>query len=218
MKRGKLSRHIKLKHGNIARVQTAMALPEKEKNTELAKMRYDGVMEYNKKQAELDIPVYQSEWKEVTTMPLRRCSACNKTVLSRLFSKHRYGCSRTTDAPIAPIPTGIPEMTDIPIKINSGFKKDILGRFWQDRIGKLCINDKIILQIGGTLYNKIYKKLDKTVEVARSVRWDMRRIAHCYNIFKEQVGVVAIHKNALDIFNKDNFYQLSEAVEIYTKR
>ena len=65
------------------------------------------------------------------------------------------------------------------------------------------------------LDGKIHRKKGKIVEVCRSVRDDMRRLAGLYcNFLKDEFTLV--YKNALDMFSRANFESLLNAIEIYT--
>ena len=76
---------------------------------------------------------------------------------------------------------------------------------------------KILYTLVQSCIGNFTKKGDKAAEVLRSVRGDMRRLANCYNIFKQLDGIHSLY-NSLDMFNRSNFEQLSEAIELYTKR
>ena len=45
----------------------------------------------------------------------------------------------------------------------------------------------------------------------------MRRLAHCYVLFQQQEGITCTYSNSCDMFNRVNFEQLSNVIEIYTR-
>ena len=57
----KLTRHIKMVHRMKESAKTAMGLSKNKRDKTFAIMRWNGIIEYNKKQAALKNPVYQSE-------------------------------------------------------------------------------------------------------------------------------------------------------------
>ena len=61
------------------------------------------------------------------------------------------------------------------------------------------------------------RKSDKAVEVRKSVKTDMRRLASLYIVFKRRPSAeVVFGTTAHDMFNRANFSELSEAIEDYT--
>ena len=60
------------------------------------------------------------------------------------------------------------------------------------------------------------RKCDKTSEVLKSVKNDMRRLAHLYSIFNSTEGVLTKYNNAMDMFNRVNFEYLRTAIDTYT--
>ena len=214
--RQKLTRHLKLRHKNEDRVKEALNANKKTRDKLFGSLRWDGIIEYNKNQAELTEPVYQSEKSVKSRKPLTRCSNCNITIVKRNFSRHRKLCCKTTNKPVQSIPTALLE---VPQEINDcGYKQNILAKIRNDEIGNLCRTDKIILLIGSKFYWKLKRKQDKAAEVFKSIRGDMRRLAHCYNVFKKQDRVNVVHDNSLDMFDRSNFQSLANAIDLYTSK
>nr|XP_047134212.1 uncharacterized protein LOC124812135 [Hydra vulgaris] len=215
----KLSRHLKNKHGKEPLVVEAVNQPKLVSKKLFAKIRREGILIYNKSQSSTDNPIYQREKSGTKYKNLMRCSACNSFISKRFFTRHAQKCSLSTINAVEPIPVST-ESLDIPksLDLDPGFVRNVLGKIRNDEIGKLCCTDENIVYIGSKLYWKLHKKEDKAAEVFRSVRGDMRRLANCYNIFKQLDGIHALYSNSLDMFNRSNFEQLSEAIELYTKR
>ena len=61
-----------------------------------------------------------------------------------------------------------------------------------DEVGMLCKSDETIITVGSYLFEKIKRKLDKEMEVRRSVRNDMRRLGNLYREFKQSEGGLVI--------------------------
>ena len=70
--------------------------------------------------------------------------------------------------------------------LDDQFKNKILNVLRDDEIGCLAKLDPIILMVGYHLYGKIKHRLDKKLEVERSARSDMRRLANVYLRFKNR--------------------------------
>ena len=184
-----------------------------------AKIRRGGILVYNESHAFTDNPIYQREKSGTKWKNLMQCSACNSFISKSFFTRHAQKCSLSTINSVEPIPVST-ESLDIPksLDLDPGFLKNVLGKIRNDEIGKLCCTDVNIVYIGSKLYWKLHKKEDKAAEVFRSIRGDMRQLANCYNIFKQLDGIHSLNSNSLDKFNWSNFDQLSEAIELYTKR
>ena len=125
-------------------------------------MRWEGIIKYNKEQAECDNPLYQCEKKGTLAAPLTRCSFCNITIAKRYFSKHRKRCMLTTNNPVASIPT---VLLEVPLlsSYSEGFKKNVLSKFRNDSIGQLCRTDENILLVGSKFYWKMQRKKRQSI-------------------------------------------------------
>ena len=102
------------------------------------------------------------------------------------------------------------------INISEEFKVQILYQIRSDKIGELCQTDPTILTIGMRLFDKVKRKVDKSMEVRRSVQKDMRRLASLYLEFKELPGVCIVNGNAMDLFTRGNFGHQRDAIDSYT--
>ena len=103
--------------------------------------------------------------------------------------------------------------------INKNFEKNILLKLRSDAIGNICRTDETILRLGSKFFWKVKSKEDKSMEVYKGVRGEMRCLAKCYNIFLKEEGVKHTYKNSLDMFSRTNFEQLSNVIEkISTKK
>ena len=100
--------------------------------------------------------------------------------------------------------------------ISDEFKENILSKFRTDEIGNYCRRDETILLIGSIFYGKMMRKSDKSVDIKKSVRTDMRRLASLYLHFKEHSCMEPVFGNSHDMFNRANFTTLSDAIEAFT--
>ena len=64
-------------------------------------------------------------------------------------------------------------------------------------------------------YGRVKRKADKKVQVRKTVRIEMRRIANLYMHLLNQSNITHRYKNALDMFSQQNFRSLREAIDVY---
>ena len=78
------------------------------------------------------------------------------------------------------------------------------------------INKPIIccffFQVGNVFYRSLKRKKDKKVEVRKSIRQDIRRIARLYLTMKKST-IVEIHHNSRDVFLQQNFSSMRDALD-----
>ena len=141
-------RHMIKKHSSEEKVQKAAKLPqEKLRDKAFSRLRCKGIIEFNKKQAELEKPSYQSEKSTKKNSPLTRCSHCDKVLLTSNFSRHHSQCSLSTNNPVESIPLNLLKVPS-DVKVTPKFQKNILRNFRNDEIGNVCRTDKNIIFLG----------------------------------------------------------------------
>ena len=81
------------------------------------------------------------------------------------------------------------------------------------------IYDRIVafLMFGSHAFEKIKRKAGKEVEVKRSVRADMRKLAGLYLAMKDD-NIKAIYGDVRDMVRRENFTYLKRAIEKYTTK
>ena len=84
-----------------------------------------------------------------------------------------------------------------------------------DEVGRLCQTDRTILQIGSVFYRRVRRKKDKAVQVRQTVRIEMRRLGFLYFELKKH-KITKQHNNVQDMFIRDNFDSLRDAIDIYS--
>ena len=143
------------------------------------------------------------------------CGNCNGFLSKRFISRHLKVCSFNSSKPALQVPLNLIKNSNI-ASLPEEFVKDVLSNLRNDQIGLVCKQDSTILTIGLRLHDKMKRKCDKTSEVLKSVRNDMRRLAHLYSIFNSTEGVLKKYNNAMDMFNRVNFEYLRTAIDTYT--
>ena len=134
------------------------------------------------------------------------CGSCNKFLPKRFISQHLKVCSSNPSKPALQVPLDLIKDSCI-ASLPEEFFKDFLSNLRNDQIGLICKQDSTIITIG-LLYDKMKRKCNKTTEVLKSVRNDMRRLAHLYSIFISTEDVPKKYNNAIDMFNRVNFEHL----------
>ena len=177
-------------------------------------------MEYNNLQVKLETPKYQREKAPKVVLDdsdLKMCGKCKGFYGNSFLSRHLKVCQRNECAPTYSLPIGL-LLADSPVNITQEFKVHILGKLRDDNAGILCKSDRTILIIGMRLYDKVKRKVDKSSEVRKPVRTDMRRIAHLYIPFKNQPDITHVYSTAQDLFDRRNVSQLQEALDTYCEK
>jgi len=178
-------------------------------------MRKVGIHNYNTQQMKEVNPVYERERKGTLDEDLVLCLGC-KAMLSKLWiSHHKQDCIVDLTSMPKSLPVSI--LTDISIDTMTGFEVDVLSKFINDPIGRLCRADQSIRIFGAKHYEKVFTKKDKEVEVKKSVMSEMRRLSNLYLQFRticESVGKATC--DSRDMLNGGNFDELRKAVCIYT--
>ncbi|XP_057306810.1 uncharacterized protein LOC130645001 [Hydractinia symbiolongicarpus] len=211
----KLSRHIRLCHELEPRVKHAMSLSKRQRIGEFNKFRREGILCYNKEQARSENPIYQRERKGLKWKSTKSCGSCNAFIATRGFSKHLKRCQKNHCRSIISVPTSllsVPESEDL----DEDFKTNILAKLRDNKVGRLCCKDKLILKVGSVFYWRTKRKTDKAAQVKKTVRLEMRRLGHLYLHFKERPGLTARYNNGNDMFLRCNFDGLREAIDLYS--
>jgi len=82
-----------------------------------------------------------------------------------------------------------------------------------DAIGRLIKRDETIRAYGLHLYEVKSIRIGKEVEVKKSIRTDMRKLARLYQNFLCQSNPLERYNNAMDMFNKINFPILKKSIK-----
>ena len=140
----------------------------------------------------------------------------NLLLVQEVLNRHKKYCQLNSCKNDLALPV---EYLEIPanIKINDDFKHHILGKLRDNAVGKICRKDKTILKIGMIFYGQVKRKFDKRVQLRNTVRLEMRRLGHLYSIFcRDEANITQVHNNAADMFCRQNFKHLREAINIYS--
>ncbi|XP_057294029.1 uncharacterized protein LOC130657627 isoform X3 [Hydractinia symbiolongicarpus] len=220
IKHSKLNRHITLCHKHHPDVKDALNMPRKERLRAFANFRKIGIYNHNVKEIEEGGRNLLREKQNDSDDPLVMCTTCKGFYAKTFKARHKADCSKNSCQ--FPVTIALDCTSDESWKLSDDqFKQRILNIIRDDAVGTLAKSDPVILMVGHRLYGKIKRRLNKKMEVERSVRSDMRRLAHVYSRFKDRVLEVPRDccndkNNAGDMFLRENFEVLKYSIESYT--
>ena len=221
--KSKLSVHIKEQHGEEERVKIALLLPKSERDAAFQGFKKEGILKQNKEEVKKANPKYSRERSSnhKHAGELVMCSICEGFYSKVYIKRHQDQCmkqSQSSNCDTKPIRLNMFErFTD---KEDTRFVMNVLGKFRDDAVGKMCTTDPVLMEIGKKLWSKEKRKVDRKAEVRRGVMRDMRRIGTFYQEMlnsEEKLGPLKVKKGDVsDIFHCRNFKHLEEAVETMT--
>lgn len=211
----RLTRHLKTKHHDRPEVQQILNKPDgsKEQQEGFNKLRKYGIDIYNRKQSTLETPTYIAERKGGDEQTLVQCSKCKGFYKRNLFYRHKEVC--TGDTTDLPRKLELDAMKSVVItEHDKEFCSEILSRFHRDDVGNICRSDETLLTIGKRLFQVNKRKVEKDMEIRKSVMQDMRQLARIYMAFKIDVPT---SESLGDMFIRGNFTALENAIDRVTK-
>jgi len=197
-----LSTHLKLKHKDVQDVAFALKQDSKKRKQLFATIRNKGMEKTNKTECVKPDPTFERKRKRTSTKNARSvmCSNCRVVLLSKNMARHKRTCSDVSK---------IRAMDVVTIKtpnLSDSFKTQVLGTLRNDSLSDFIKKDEGILLIGMMRFDRLSKNKDKAMEIRRSVRSDMRRLASLY----------LRYVNSIDMFNKENIPALKIAIDKYS--
>lgn len=214
----KLQRHIRAVHKSVNRVANALKLRRIPRLRSFQQIRREGIIKYNKKEAMKENPVFQVERKRRKYMASLLCTTCSAFISKRFFSTHRRSCTKQHDKLSVGVPLDVEKVAGENPKLSSRFLQNVVAKLCDDELGFIIRNDEHILYLGDKFFSKIQHKVEKVSTVYKSVRADMRQLANLYRTLKTLEGFSDIRNNVLDMFVRDNFEDLCNAIDIVTMK
>lgn len=213
----KLTSHIRNCHRSNKTVKEILKLKSSERKDAFQDLKRKGIIEFNKREAAKDQPAYQSERQSKKYKNVVLCSSCSSFISKRFFSIHKKRCRSKTDAPASAIPmfehTLLLQSSQ---KLSSEFLTTVLSKVRNDDIGNLVRQDEFILYLGQKYYLKNRHKKSKIGTVRKTARSEMRLLAKLYQTVKSYQSFLKVNDNLTDMFIRDNFYTLSDALDDIT--
>ena len=97
------------------------------------------------------------------------------------------------------------------LAIEDEFTTEILAKFHNDNIGKLCRSEPAIVLIGRRRFQRNRGKVDKLMEIKKSVMTEMRLLSKRHIAFSE--AALGSNISTKDMFVRTNFNVLEVAIE-----
>ena len=187
---------------------------DKEQRVVLKQLKRVGILKHNVRIAGNKDAILQCERRKKNGKEAFVCGACSGVFSKRYFSSHRKTCIREQCVEPRPVAASLYYSS---FQVPDDFKKDVLTRFTNDDVGRLCQENVTLVMIGSKLYEKMRAKENK-----KSVMTDMKRLAHVFLRFQElaqQNGTkspTGAAVSVLDMFRTQNFNILERACASYT--
>ena len=213
----RLTRHIRAVHKTEEQVKQIKKSAGKQRAAfKLLKRR--GIMDHNLKIAGQKGAKLLRERLSKSNSSTVVCDTCCGVFNRHWFSSHKQNCQAHGGCEPRPVTASVFFSS---CDASEEFKKEILSKFINDEVGKLCQQDETIVMIGSKLFRKLKSRKDKKVEVRRSVMTDMRRLGHVFTHFR---GVLEQRNQATtssttavpDMFKQEYLDILEEACVNYT--
>ena len=193
-------------HSEESEVNKAIEGSADEQRKAFKRIRNTGIYIENREQTMKKEPNFQSQKK--CSGDIVFCSNCGAFCSKMFFYKHKAKCLQPQNEEI---PNPLPIAFLSPKNDDPAFLT-LIESMQDDEIGKICKGDEFILLIGSRLYQKDKSKPDKTMEVRKNVRSQLRVLGRLYAEFKDKEFNTA-PENASAMFVRKNFPQLREAVQ-----
>ena len=139
---GKLKRHITRKHKQVPEVKAALLLSPTKQKEMFTKWRSDGIYQRNIVAIKDRRDDLLRERRKTSSEKdeLRMCTKCKKFISKKGYHKHRHACDITAD-PLRPC-----LLADVTIE--DDFSEEILTKFRDGEVGRLCRTDPLIIKVG----------------------------------------------------------------------
>lgn len=85
-----------------------------------------------------------------------------------------------------------------------------------DDIGVIVRKEELLMYLGDRFFKKNGHKTSKLPGVVKKVRADLRQLASLYQAFSSREGIVKTHGDFMDLFNRENFDHLCDAIDDIT--
>ena len=148
---------------------------------------------------------------------LIRCSTCKGYFAKPFFSRHRIFCN-TESCPTTGVELSDPRKKKVDDTIiPDDFRSNIFNKIRDDKVGEICRNDKPLIEFGILQYDKLKGRMDKDVEVKKSVRAALKTLGTLYNLFMDE-DHERFYQFSCDMLRRENFPALRKAIDVYTTK
>lgn len=177
----------------------------KGRNKELARLKREGILSYNKTQAVLGSKEMMRQRKSSDNKLPLMCSSCKAFLSRRKFYAHK--CPENSPSAKR---TGV-QLPGPECPITSQFSQKVLIHLRNDEIGELCKTDSLIVALGLEFFKKKYTE-EKEMESCAKVRCYMRNLGRIIIQTKVITEAKGLKLCTEDIFKKTNIPYIESAI------
>ena len=167
-KHSKLSRHVAGKHSQIKEVADALTKDSVTRQKLFAAFRKRGIVDYNhnvlqtesSNGADVNLLCEKSGSSKPSPSLLSMCKRCNGFYQKATFYRHKLSGSRGIDDTASASVLAVADSQD-----HDSFGEYILAKFANDDVGNFCRTDACLMNIGKSLWQKMWRKPGKKTEV-----------------------------------------------------
>jgi len=207
-----LSHHLKTKHYDVKDVAFALRQNPTTRIKLFSEIRNQGMEKTNKVECTKSTPKFERKRKSKSKLRSVMCSNCKCVLLSKNMSRHKKICSDAVTVTAIDVKT-----LEKGSNLSKEFQTQVLGTLRNDSVSDSIKKDEGILLIGMMRFERLEKNKDKAMEIRKSVRNDMRKLAILYNHFKYMGPKEQRYFNSIDMFHKENIPMLRKAIVEYTE-
>lgn len=208
----KLRRHILTKHKSEKKVTDLGHLPKVEQDREIENLRKMGIYLANKKALgeKNKKLIRERRQKKSAAEDLVMCGYCRGFYSKRFFYKHKAQCAAAESGGNA---VSVPVPVVMQHDVEDEFSREVLSKFQQDSVGKLCQSDEVVTAVGRHLYRKNKRKQAKKPDVRKGCMREMRRLASLSLAFRGAALRDNKELSTADMLHRTHFEYLENAVE-----
>ena len=208
-----LKRHITRKHGSEDSVVEILRLSVAEQKKAIQKLRRQGIYDRNRQIIMQDPNSTKELLREkhrrtsVGDSRLAMCGNCRGFFAAAHLWRHKRNCIQDESHNGEVVSSDLPaKLLTKTVSVDEGsFVANVLARFRSDECGSLCINDKLITNVGEHHYNNSTKKRVSTMTT-------MRRLGHLLLKFRE--ASLNDELTGEDMLRRNHFPQLRTAIDL----
>ena len=209
--KSRLTIHFKRCHKNLPEIKKILAKPHCEQVKSFMELRRKGIFEENLLKIKNDKDssiISDKRLRSSKSLPIL-CGNCNSFYSNTYIRRHQLKCHQGKLK-------SFNSVFSLSQTMELSFITNILNNLRNDEIGKCCLNDQYILEIGKWLWGKQKHKIDKIMGTKNSVRRDMRQLAQL-NIellkVEDEIGALPIKYNDIrNLYCRKNLKHIFQAL------
>ena len=212
----RLTRHLRLRHGNEKEVSDALGLPVSRRNEAFAIIRKNGMYKHNvemMKSTECELLGEREQGKPKDLVVCGTSHGCYDRAYMWHHKRHCHSSEDTVSPPSIPV-----SLMRTSAAVSDHFKVDIQVRFVNDDVGRVCKTYPTILLLGQSLYAMVKQKPDKKSGVKSSVYRLPSILMFAFTEFQQHNPTSqGDPATSVDMLKRRNFPALEHAIEQYAR-